>query len=247
MSVPLTALPAAPAWSTADPYAEALRSGRGPLFLACAGPGACTDADPLADPLGGARLLPLEVERWCGAPDSADRTVLALAASATPVLDVGCGPGRMVTALATRGAPALGIDVNPHAVLRTRAAGGQALVRSVFDSLPREGSWRTALLLDGNVGIGGDPGALLDRVRRVVCPGGTLIAECTPGGSGPDQDERLQVRLHDGTVASGAPFPWALLGTNALVRHAAAAGWTAAASWTVDGRGFTALRAPHRG
>ncbi|MFI1096400.1 class I SAM-dependent methyltransferase [Streptomyces sp. NPDC020917] len=241
MSVPLTAPLPAPAWSTADPYAEALRSGRGPLFLACADAG--QDGSPDAD----ARLLPLEVERWCGAPDAADRTVLALAASAPPVLDIGCGPGRMVTALATRGAPALGIDVNPHAVLRTRAAGGQALVRSVFDSLPREGSWRTALLMDGNVGIGGDPVALLARVRDLVCPGGTLVAECTPGGSGPDQDERLQVRLHDGTAASGIPFPWALLGTNTLARHAAAAGWTAAASWSMDGRGFTALRAPHCG
>jgi SAM-dependent methyltransferase len=232
--VTLTA-PPAPAWSTADPYAEALRSGRGPLYLARAdGP-----------------LLPLEVERWCGPPDAADATVLtfALEACGAPVLDIGCGPGRMVTALAERGAAALGIDVNPQAVHRTRGTGGQALLRSVFDPLPLEGGWRTALLLDGNIGIGGDPGALLARVRRLVCPGGTLIAESTPGcsgsaGVGPDHDERTEVRLHDGTAAFGAAFPWALLGPAALARHAAAAGWTATASWTAGARAFTALRAP---
>ena len=39
--------------------------------------------------------------------------------------------------------------------------GGPALRRSVFDPLPGEGRWGTALLLDGNIGIGGDPRALL--------------------------------------------------------------------------------------
>ncbi|WP_324605912.1 methyltransferase domain-containing protein [Streptomyces sp. NRRL S-813] len=217
-------LPAAPAWSTADPYAEALRTGRGPLYLSC--------------PDG--RLLPLDVERWCAQPDPADRTVLA--ACGSHVLDVGCGPGRMVTALAARGRIVLGIDVNADAVRRTHADGGSALVRSVFDRVPREGHWRTALLMDGNIGIGGDPGALLTRLRHLLRPGGTLIVETTAGP--PDRDERLLVRLHDGSRAHGPHFPWAVLGRDALERHASAAGWTMSASWTRAGRAFTSLHTP---
>ncbi|MBY8876200.1 class I SAM-dependent methyltransferase [Streptomyces sp. PLK6-54] len=184
-------------------------------------------------------MLPLHVERWCAPPDAADRTVLA--ACRGPVLDIGCGPGRMVTALAAHGTTALGIDVNAEAVRRVLAVGGPALLRSVFDPLPREGHWNTALLLDGNLGIGGDPGALLDRIQHLLRPGGTLIAETAPGR--PDRDERLRVRLHDGERAHGGPFPWALLGAHALAGRAAAHGWSPAGAWTVGGRGFTALRA----
>ncbi|NUL34900.1 class I SAM-dependent methyltransferase, partial [Streptomyces lunaelactis] len=109
----------APAWQ-ADPYTDALRTGRGPLFL--------------RRPDGW--LLPLEVERWCAAPDAADLTVLERCRGA--VLDIGCGPGRLVTALAELGRPTLGIDVSPEAVARTVRTGGSALHRSVFDPLPRE-------------------------------------------------------------------------------------------------------------
>lgn len=107
----------------ADPYAEALRAGQGPLFLR----------------RGDGWLLPLDVERWCAEPDIADDSVLDRCRG--PVLDVGCGPGRLVAALARRGHTALGVDVTPAAVERTVRAGGSALCRSVFDPLPREGRW----------------------------------------------------------------------------------------------------------
>lgn len=86
------------------------------------------------------------------------------------VLDVGCGPGRLVAELAARGRPALGIDVSEAAVAHTARLGGQALRRSVFEPLPGEGRWDTALLLDGNVGIGGDPAALLHRMAQLLTP-----------------------------------------------------------------------------
>lgn len=79
------------------------------------------------------------MERWCAGPDPADRTVLARCAGS--VLDIGCGPGRMVTALARAARPALGIDTAPAAVARTRSEGGSALLRSVFQNLPAEGWW----------------------------------------------------------------------------------------------------------
>ncbi|MGW2641644.1 class I SAM-dependent methyltransferase [Streptomyces sp. NPDC001348] len=210
-------------WSTDDSYSAALRAGRGPLFL--------RRADGW--------LLPLEVERWCARADETDLAVLARCEGT--VLDVGCGPGRLVAALAAQGRRALGIDVSEAAVARTVRRGGAALCRSVFEPLPGEGGWGTALLLDGNIGIGGDPAALLDRLARLLAPGGLLVAETAPV----DVDERARVQVVDATVVPGPaarPFPWARLGTPALLRHAARAGWRAEDQWTADSRRFVALR-----
>jgi SAM-dependent methyltransferase len=210
---------AAVAWA-ADAYGAALAEGRGPLFL--------RRAD--------GRRLRLDVERWCATPDAADRTVLRRCAGT--VLDVGCGPGRMVIALARADRPALGIDTAPAAVARTRGDGGAALLRSVFDELPGEGWWGSVLLMDGNVGIGGDPAALLRRIRRLVTPGGLLLAEADAA----DVDERFEVRLDDGTALAGPSFPWARVGQEALHAHATRTGWTPAGRWTVQGRAFLAFQ-----
>jgi SAM-dependent methyltransferase len=210
-------------WST-DPYADALVTGRGPLFLRR------TDG----------WLLPLEVERWCARADAVDLTVLARCEGT--VLDVGCGPGRLVAELAARGRPALGIDVSEAAVAHTARLGGQALRRSVFEPLPGEGRWDTALLLDGNVGIGGDPAALLHRMAQLLTPGGLLIVETL---ADVDVDERVSVhivRVTDPRGTDGPAFPWARLGTPALLRHAARAGWRREGQWSAGGRSFVALR-----
>lgn len=207
------------AWR-ADPYTDALRSGRGPLFLR----------------RGDGWLLPLEIERWCAAADSADSTVLARCRG--PVLDIGCGPGRLVTALAALGRPALGIDVSQEAVDRTVRGGGTALCRSVFDPLPSEGRWGTVLLVDGNIGIGGDPEALLARTGELVGPDGVAIVEA----AAPDVDERVDVRVVDGRGARGAAFPWARVGIRALSAYTEAAGWTADGSWQAEDRWFLQLR-----
>ncbi|MFE4575282.1 methyltransferase domain-containing protein [Streptomyces chartreusis] len=212
--------PADGAWS-ADPYSLALGSGRGPLFLRR------TDG----------WLLPLDVERWCAEADAADLEVLRRCEGA--VLDVGCGPGRLVAALSRQGRRVLGIDVSEAAVARTLRLGAPALRRSVFDPLPGEGRWGTALLIDGNIGIGGDPAALLARTGRLLAPGGLLIAETVPDL---DLDERVRVHVTDARGATGTAFPWARLGTPALLRYAERAGWRAVARWTAGGRSFAALR-----
>ncbi|MGW0846261.1 class I SAM-dependent methyltransferase [Streptomyces sp. NPDC002787] len=216
---------------TEDPYAHALRAGRGPLFLRRLPPP--DNPDGLSE-----ELLPLDVERWCAPPDAADTSVLSRCTG--PVLDVGCGPGRLVAALAARGVPALGADVSPAAVARTRRHGGTAVRRSVFDRLPDEGRWGTALLIDGNVGIGGDPLALLTRLRELVAPGGRLLAEAAPH----DVDERLTVRVEDGLGRHGRPFPWARIGTSALLYAADATGWITTGRWTACGRPFLELHRP---
>ncbi len=101
----------------------------------------------------GGRVLPLPIARWCGRPDAADEELLDRCHG--PVLDVGCGPGRLTVALTERGMTALGGDICRTAVARVRRAGATALRRSVFDPLPGHGRWATVLLADGNIGIGG--------------------------------------------------------------------------------------------
>lgn len=52
------------------------------------------------------RTIPLPVLRWLGEAEPEEHDLLDRALG--PVLDVGCGPGRHVVALARRGIPALG-------------------------------------------------------------------------------------------------------------------------------------------
>nr|WP_206322372.1 class I SAM-dependent methyltransferase [Streptomyces sp. HNM0575] len=200
-----------------------MRAGRGPLFLR----------------RSDGWLLPLEVERWCAGADEADMSVLRRCTGA--VLDIGCGPGRLVAALAGLGVPALGVDTSPAAIARTRRAGGAALQRSVFEPLPGEGRWQSALLLDGNVGIGGTPSKLLARIRELIAPDGLLYVEAASA----EVEERTEVRLDDGMGGQSPAFLWARLGSAALRARATGAGWHVAGEWRCGERPFMAL-APSR-
>jgi SAM-dependent methyltransferase len=149
--------------------------------------------------------LPLDPARWAAAADEHERSLLADLAG--PILDVGCGPGRLVAHLLTSGRTAMGVDPAPQAVALARRRGAPVLQRSVFERLPGEGRWGAVLLFDGNVGIGGDPVALLSRCRSLLADGGQVLTEL----SGPDGDSRrLDVRVEHGGRASRW-FPWATL------------------------------------
>jgi SAM-dependent methyltransferase len=178
-----------------------------------------------------------EVERWRSPVDAVDE--LAVSRCEGPVLDVGCGPGRMVTALAERGIPALGVDVSPRAVSLTNGRGGSALHRPVEDRLPAEGRWRTVLLMDGNIGIGGAPETLLRRCAELVAPAGLVMVETDPYD---DVDDRRQVVLHSPGGRRSRPLPWARIGLRRLLPVAAAAGLLAVEDWRAGGRAFVALR-----
>jgi SAM-dependent methyltransferase len=176
-----------------------------------------------------------DVGRWIADADPVDARVLDRCTA--PTLDLGCGPGRLVAALARRGIPALGVDISAQAVALTRARGAAAIRRDLFDRLPGEGRWNHGLLIDGNIGIGGDPARLLHRLAAVLAPGGQVLVEV----AAEDLDHRGWVRLarQDGTLSH--PFPWAVLGAPALSRAAADTGWRVGEQWRDGGRAFTAL------
>jgi len=178
---------------------------------------------------------PLPVTGWLRTADRTDRAVLRHCTG--PTLDIGCGPGRMSERLVATGHVTLGIDIVPEAVAQTRARGALALRRSIFESLPGEGRWHTALLADGNIGIGGDPVALLARVRDVLAPGGRVVVDLAEPGTG----LRLRVahlRLVDSTSGS---FPWALVGPEALEYVASGAGLVVESLHRVGERSFGVL------
>jgi glycosyltransferase A (GT-A) superfamily protein (DUF2064 family) len=178
-----------------------------------------------------------EVDRWRAPADAVDR--LALSRCEGPVLDIGCGPGRIVTALAERGIPALGVDVSARAVLLTNARGASALRRPVQEPIPGEGRWGTVLLMDGNIGIGGAPGELLRRCAELVRPNGLVLVEVDPDH---DVEDTTPIVLRSGTGRQSRPLPWARVGTRAVLREALAADLLATEDWRADGRAFLAFR-----
>ena len=207
------------ALSAAEMYASGLVGETGELFI--------REQD--------GQVAPLPLATYLGPLGRADHDVLAQAIA--PVLDVGCGPGRHVLALARRGVLAVGVDVSPVAVRVARDRGAAVIEASVFDRVPGAGSWGSALLLDGNIGIGGSPSRLLARIATLLVPGAPILAEMdapgTPSREGP-------VRLESETTVSDW-FDWARVGADAIERHASAAGLRSRAVWQVDGRWFACV------
>jgi SAM-dependent methyltransferase len=165
--------------------------------------------------------LPLDPGRWHRQPTPEEERLLA--AMAGPVLDVGCGPGRFVVGLGHRGTVALGVDPAPAAVALCRSKGAPVLQKSIFDPLPGQGRWRTVLLADGNVGIGGDPERLLRRCRDLMADDGTVVVEVDPPTSAAAGWRPYRARLERGP-ACGPWFTWAVVGADAIAGLARAAG-----------------------
>lgn len=183
---------------------------------------------------GGEELLP--VHRWVREVTDSDRAVLAHCHGAT--IDVGCGPGRMSAHLHGEGHAVLGVDIVMEAVEQTRERGVPALRRNVFDPIPGEGRWDTALLADGNIGIGGDPAALLRRCAQLVDRVGRIVCDLAEPGVG--------LAVHEAVLISGnrrtKVFPWARVGADAIAGVAADAGLVLESVEQAAGRWFAVLR-----
>jgi SAM-dependent methyltransferase len=178
---------------------------------------------------------PLPVRNWLGPVNHADRVLLGHCRGAT--LDVGCGPGRMSAHLAERGHVVLGVDIVREAVDQTRRRGVSALRRNIFDPLPGEGRWKTVLLADGNIGIGGAPVRLLRRTAELLDRTGRVVCDLAAPGTG--------VRHHDARLVTAlkrsGSFPWAQVGPEAIERVAADAGLRVAQLADHQSRWFAVL------
>ena len=113
------------------------------------------------------------------------------------------------------------------------------LERSVFDRVPGAGRWRTALLLDGNIGIGGDPVAL-------------LRGSSSSSGDGRPHHRRDRTRRRSPTPCSscaprpaagvGPWFRWTTVGIDASLRIAARASASSSSRhWDSECRRFAVL------
>ena len=91
-----------------------------------------------------------------------------------PVLDVGCGPARHARLLQARGLTAIGLDRSLLAVGLARSLALRRWLRADVRSGPLP-AVRTALLLDGNLGLAGTPAGAMQLLHR-------LAAACGPGG-----------------------------------------------------------------
>jgi SAM-dependent methyltransferase len=178
--------------------------------------------------------MPLPVEGWLHV-SPADRSILDRCQG--PTLDIGSGPGRLTVALAERGIPTLGIDITPYAVDLARSSGALVMLRDVFGRVPGTGRWMTVLLADGNIGIGGDPAALLRRAAELLAPQGRALVELQPPGM-PLRRDHVRLRV---SGLTSPWFPWAFVGADHIEDVARDAGLGEVETWTVDGRWFASV------
>jgi SAM-dependent methyltransferase len=181
------------------------------------------------------RVLDLPSHRWFAAAGAAEQRALDHVEG--PVLDVGCGPGRHLVALAERKVFALGIDTCRPFLDVARTRGVNVLERSVFDRVPGAGRWRSALLFDGNIGIGGDPVALLGRVLELVCDDARIVVEIEPD----DTEHEVLVVRAETDLDVGPWFHWTTVDQARLMSIAATVGVEVLDVWDREHRRFAVL------
>lgn len=159
------------------------------------------------------------------------------------VLDVGAGAGQHALALQQRGLEVLAIDCSPLAIEVCRARGvQQARVMDGLRLALTEHSFDSVLLLGNNIGLAGTPDGLrvlLRQLRRIVRPGGQILAEFTDYTATYDaanlryHARNIARNRYPGSVAlrieyqgrCSLPFDWLLPKLGDLRRICAETGW----------------------
>lgn len=183
----------------------------------------------------GAYFAPLSApERW----------LLGLAGGL--VVDVGCGPARHARFLQARGLRAVGIDRSALALATATALGLRLAVQADALHGPLPAGFGTALLLDGNLGIGGTAlGAarLLDRLAGSAGDGARLLVS---GRAPRGPAHRTWVLRGEYLGTAGPWFDWLVPSLAGLTALAATAGWRREHALAVGTRYWASFRLDHR-
>jgi SAM-dependent methyltransferase len=158
------------------------------------------------------------------APVSPEEELL-LSQAAGVVLDIGCGPGRHARFLQQRGLAAVGLDCSPSALATASALGLELTVRRDVLTEAVPSGFGTALLLDGNAGLGGTPAGtarLLADLAAAAAPGARLLVS---GRAARGRAWRSLVVRTEYRGAIGPWAPWLVPSLDGLTTLAAGAGW----------------------
>jgi SAM-dependent methyltransferase len=157
-----------------------------------------------------------------------------------PVLDVGCGPARHARLLQARGLTAIGLDRSLVVLGLARSLG----LRHWFHGDALSGplpAVRSALLLDGNLGMAGTPAGaarLLDRLAAACGPGGRLLVD----GRAPRRGWLRSLVVRDEYQNQVGPWGrWLQAGLAAVLDLAAPAGWRLRHAGTAGARYWAAF------
>ena len=157
-----------------------------------------------------------------------------------PVLDVGCGPARHARLLQARGLTVIGLDRSLLALELARSLGLRHWLHADARSGPLP-PVRTALLLDGNLGLAGTPdGAvrLLHRLATACGPGGQLLV----GGRAPRHGRLRPLVVRDEYQNLIGPWGrWLQASLPATLDLAHSAGWRLQYAVTAGARYWAAL------
>lgn len=155
-----------------------------------------------------------------------------------PVLEVGVGTGLIAAGLAELGRPPLGVDLSLPMLARAaaripgRIAAGDALALPVADGV-LAGAYLIHVLH-----LVADVPATLAELRRVLRPGGTVVATAVPGLPTPGDVHEEMDRIRAELGAPGRVVDDAL-----VVRHAAEAGLELVGRAATTSIGITPRRA----
>jgi SAM-dependent methyltransferase len=97
-----------------------------------------------------------------------------------PVLDLGCGAGRVALHLQDAGQEVVAVDNSPGAIAVAAARGVMDARLADLRDPPSDRPWRTVLLMCGNLGLAGgwdDTRSLLRRLHEITALGAQLLCD----------------------------------------------------------------------
>ena len=91
------------------------------------------------------------------------------------ILDVGAGAGSFLALARREGWDAVGVELSPELAARAAEQSGARIVQGDFLTAPLEGDAFDAITMWDVLEHTTDPGAVLDRARGLLAPGGVLV------------------------------------------------------------------------